>query len=299
MTSFSSRLKLVLKEKNISQSELSKSTGIGRNSISDYINGKYEPKNDKLNLIAKALNVNEKWLAGFDVEKERINEDLIYMNIGKQIYDEIIKSDVLNDYDIKALNYFKDTYEFESILIYSIKKILSVPFLEETFRSPQDIIDKLPTHKSVIYFYFLQTFKDYYKDMVKTNENLILNTLDSLYYLKPDEEIDRYPESMKIEFDERNIYVLDILENNLSQQLINDIDNILDNAMKKIKDLQNKYPMSESKKIAYLYNLAIEDIDEFEQSIKEIEIHPQNFASKKEYIDYLENIINEYYQKHK
>ncbi|WP_460413950.1 helix-turn-helix domain-containing protein, partial [Staphylococcus aureus] len=41
--------------------ELSRRTGIGRNSISDYLNGKYEAKQDKVFELAKALNVNEAW----------------------------------------------------------------------------------------------------------------------------------------------------------------------------------------------------------------------------------------------
>ncbi|MCD0792854.1 helix-turn-helix transcriptional regulator, partial [Staphylococcus aureus] len=44
---------------------------IGRNSISDYLNGKYEAKQDKVFELAKALNVNEAWLMGFDISKNR------------------------------------------------------------------------------------------------------------------------------------------------------------------------------------------------------------------------------------
>lgn len=60
-----------MSERKISQSELSRRTGIGRNSISDYLNGKYEAKQDKIFELAKALNVNEAWLMGFDISKNR------------------------------------------------------------------------------------------------------------------------------------------------------------------------------------------------------------------------------------
>ncbi|EOR32835.1 hypothetical protein S103564_2332 [Staphylococcus aureus subsp. aureus 103564] len=60
-----------MSERKISQSELSRRTGIGRNSISDYLNGKYEAKQDKVFELAKALNVNEAWLMGFDISKNR------------------------------------------------------------------------------------------------------------------------------------------------------------------------------------------------------------------------------------
>lgn len=72
MNTFKSRLKRVMLEKNISQSELSRRTGIGRNSISDYLNGKYEAKQDKVFELAKVLNVNEAWLMGFDVDSYRV-----------------------------------------------------------------------------------------------------------------------------------------------------------------------------------------------------------------------------------
>ncbi|PZI98494.1 transcriptional regulator [Staphylococcus aureus] len=71
MNSFKDRLKQIMSERKISQSELSRRTGIGRNSISDYLNGKNEAKQDKVFELAKALNVNEAWLMGFDISKNR------------------------------------------------------------------------------------------------------------------------------------------------------------------------------------------------------------------------------------
>lgn len=75
MNNFKNRLKQIMSERNISQSELSKRTGIGRNSISDYLKGKYEAKQDKVFELAKVLNVNEAWLMGFDISKDRIIND--------------------------------------------------------------------------------------------------------------------------------------------------------------------------------------------------------------------------------
>lgn len=71
MNSFRERLKQIMSEKNMSQSELSRRTGIGRNSISDYLSGKYEAKQDKVYELAKALNVSEAWLMGFDISQTR------------------------------------------------------------------------------------------------------------------------------------------------------------------------------------------------------------------------------------
>ena len=44
---------------------------IGRNDISQYLSGKVEPRQNKIYILAKALDVNEAWLMGYDVPKER------------------------------------------------------------------------------------------------------------------------------------------------------------------------------------------------------------------------------------
>ena len=63
---FINRLKNIMKERKITQTELSKRTGIRQSSISDWLNDRYEPKQDKVYIIAKALNVSPAWLLGYD-----------------------------------------------------------------------------------------------------------------------------------------------------------------------------------------------------------------------------------------
>lgn len=65
------RLKNILEEKDLKPIELSKLTGITASSISDWLNGKYEPKADKIYLMAEALGVSPAWLMGKDVPKDR------------------------------------------------------------------------------------------------------------------------------------------------------------------------------------------------------------------------------------
>lgn len=62
----SARLKDALKLKNIKQIDLSNMTGIPKSAISQYLSGKIVPKQDKIYLLAKALNVSELWLMGLD-----------------------------------------------------------------------------------------------------------------------------------------------------------------------------------------------------------------------------------------
>lgn len=68
---FANRLNTAMRIKNIKATELSEKTGIAKSSLSEYINGKYEAKQDGVYLLANALNVNEAWLMGLDVPMER------------------------------------------------------------------------------------------------------------------------------------------------------------------------------------------------------------------------------------
>lgn len=72
---FSNRLNLAMTIRNIKASLLSEQTGISKSSLSEYMNGKYEAKQNGIFLLAKALNVSEAWLMGCDVPMER-NSDI-------------------------------------------------------------------------------------------------------------------------------------------------------------------------------------------------------------------------------
>ena len=65
------RIKRALRIKGMKQSELCQITKIPKSAISQYISGAFEPKQDRIYLISKALNVSEAWLMGFDVPMER------------------------------------------------------------------------------------------------------------------------------------------------------------------------------------------------------------------------------------
>ena len=59
---FQYRLQKALAESGMTAAELSKKTGISDANISNYINGKYIAKQDKVFLIAQALHVDPGWL---------------------------------------------------------------------------------------------------------------------------------------------------------------------------------------------------------------------------------------------
>ena len=53
------------------QVDLCERTGIKKASINGWIKQNWQPKQESLYKMAKALDVNEMWLAGYDVEMER------------------------------------------------------------------------------------------------------------------------------------------------------------------------------------------------------------------------------------
>lgn len=74
MIRVSDRIKEALELRGLSQSDIVTRTGIPKASISQYVSGYVEPKQDRLYLIAKALNVQEAWLLGYDVPMDRLPE---------------------------------------------------------------------------------------------------------------------------------------------------------------------------------------------------------------------------------
>lgn len=71
MDTFGQRLKKALEIRDLKQSDLIRLTGLDRSLISNYISGKYKAKQDNLHIIAKALNISEAWLMGYDIPMER------------------------------------------------------------------------------------------------------------------------------------------------------------------------------------------------------------------------------------
>ena len=65
------RIKKALSIRNMTQTELCSRAKISKSSLSEYLSGKYEPKQDKIFILAQALNVDPVWLWGYDVPMEK------------------------------------------------------------------------------------------------------------------------------------------------------------------------------------------------------------------------------------
>lgn len=74
------RLQQIMNERNLKQVDVlalaqpyCKKYGIslGKTALSQYMTGKFEPRQDRLTILGLALNVSEAWLMGYDVPRER------------------------------------------------------------------------------------------------------------------------------------------------------------------------------------------------------------------------------------
>lgn len=69
--SCATRIKKALSIRSMTQSELCRKTKIATSAMSEYVKGLYDPKQDKIYIMAQALNVDPVWLMGFDVPMEK------------------------------------------------------------------------------------------------------------------------------------------------------------------------------------------------------------------------------------
>ena len=67
VSTFSKRLRQLLDYKHLRQSELARLSGVSEASISCYLSGKWEARQDAVYAISKACNVDVAWLMGADV----------------------------------------------------------------------------------------------------------------------------------------------------------------------------------------------------------------------------------------
>lgn len=74
MSDFVKRLNQLMTEKNISQNKLAEMTGITQSSISDWANGKYKPRQDKVYLLSEALKVSPAYLLGY-TDNENLDQN--------------------------------------------------------------------------------------------------------------------------------------------------------------------------------------------------------------------------------
>lgn len=92
------RIKLGLQRANMRPVELSQKTGISKSQISNYMSGRYAPKQDGIYLISKALGVSPNWLMGIENPNKTINVySSVHAGISNEMIDNIVDQEELSE----------------------------------------------------------------------------------------------------------------------------------------------------------------------------------------------------------
>ena len=107
------RIRQAMGETGKKQADLAQITGLNKSTISRYLSGEVEPRSDAAHKLARALDVSEMWLWGYDVPKERTeeqkkNDDLarIVVEIRRrpELFEMVLKLSKLPDAEFASID---------------------------------------------------------------------------------------------------------------------------------------------------------------------------------------------------
>lgn len=120
ITNTAERLKSLMSEFNYRQVDILKkckpfcdqyNVKLGRNDLSQYVNGKVEPGQEKLTILSLALNVDELWLMGYDVPRSK---NIITSFPHQNLNDDVLQAvSVLASYSEYAFCIFAKRYQLK------------------------------------------------------------------------------------------------------------------------------------------------------------------------------------------
>ena len=110
MAEFKDRLREAMEREGLKQVELARKTGISAPTISEWLKGSYLAKQDKVSILAKALNVAPSWLMGMDGTEEKAPQIAIDAGIAtnKGAVRIPVLSEIAAGVPIEAMNYALD-----------------------------------------------------------------------------------------------------------------------------------------------------------------------------------------------
>ena len=111
------RLKEAMRLADKKQADLVRETGLNRGTISRYISGEIEPRMGAANKLAVALGVNEMWLGGYDVRKDR--------SVAKKTNDQLVPLIVRLRTDKELLETVLDLAKLSGEQLAAVKQLLS------------------------------------------------------------------------------------------------------------------------------------------------------------------------------
>lgn len=116
------RIREALQLRGMKQIELCERTGISRGTLTNWISQRWQPKQESLMKLAKALNVSEMWLAGYDVPMERPLAQIKNDELA-QLINEIRKNEALKDLFISISHLNADQRQLVLNMVKELTKI--------------------------------------------------------------------------------------------------------------------------------------------------------------------------------
>lgn len=222
---FANRLKQAMNIRNLKQIDIVNKTKIDKTLLNKYLKGISEPKQDNLSTLAEALDVNEVWLMGYDVDYEKTKTVTIFD-----------KDFLILDKDFLG---FKKGSEipFDYLILYIEAIYGTLSLSKENFMLVETLIDALKQEND--------------DESLKVISKFITEAINNL------DDIENLQRAIKTSRKE-SIYVLyrisDFIRKRDNNELKNDID---EQDMKKIEDYINmemKNPNINGKKVKFKFN---------------------------------------------
>ena len=119
------RIKELLDIYHITLSEMSRTTGVQKSALSNYIHGTRDPRQDKIAQIADAYGINPAWLMGYDVPMH-INKEEPRVFYAEVDTEELLKA-AENDRIAKAIELYNLYESADPNIREAIDSLLKVP----------------------------------------------------------------------------------------------------------------------------------------------------------------------------
>lgn len=212
---FAERLNECINENNISLGKLAKKTGLSISSLSRYINNERKPKEEKIIILAYALNINPGYLDGSSDDKY-ISKDMINLMVTIKNHEKRISDKNQSEFSkrLKLLLEFTNTQQKELANVLNISTSRISNYINDKRQPDIDIIVDIAKYFNVSTDFLLGvSFKNILQDNI-LEENII----KSKDYLKFNEFIvqnkylDKYSEdfiqNLLLTLDKNELYKL-------------------------------------------------------------------------------------------
>lgn len=114
---FQNRLQKAMNIRDMRQVDLVNKTGLDKTLINKYLAGLMNARQDKLTILADALNVNEVWLMGYDISIERNPINMKTDELGNPVVSIPLLGTVKAGYDYMAQENWEGNIEVDKDLI--------------------------------------------------------------------------------------------------------------------------------------------------------------------------------------